>query len=106
MALPDTILQTMLSAAEGAAGKAWSNISSKLQTIAQNVLDDSKQTAEDAATGAITASEAKVQLDGIHDEIDMAAYFSEEALKIAAQNALNAAMDALWSAVQASIPKP
>jgi CHASE3 domain sensor protein len=106
MVLHEDILQQMLAAAAGASKEAWSGLAAKFPGIAQAVLDDAKQTAEDAASGAITPGEAKVQLAGIRDEIDMAAYFADEALKIAAQNALNAALDVLWSAVQAAIPKP
>lgn len=102
--LPGDILQQMLDAAKTAAGTQWSTFSGDMRTFAQNVLDDTKMTTENLAQGKITEDEAKILFDGIVGEGKMIANYAQESLKLAAQNAINAASNVLWSAIKAAVP--
>jgi hypothetical protein len=102
MPLPPDLLQKMLTAAESAAGAQWKIFSADVTTFAQNLIHDTTQTATDLAAGAITESEAKTQIDAIADESTMIANYADESVKLAAQNALNAATAVLTTAIQAA----
>jgi hypothetical protein len=104
MPLANDLLQKMLSAAEGAVGSEWGTFSGDIAAFAQNLLADSAQTARDFESGAITQGQAKVQFDGIADATAMLANYSDQALKQAAQDALNAAIGVLWAAILALRP--
>jgi hypothetical protein len=105
MALPNNILQQMLAAAAQAAGAQWGTFSSDVEGFAQQLVQESGQTAADLAAGNITQAQAKVQFDGIADASEMIANYTEESVKLAAQNAVNAAVGVLWTAIAAAVPK-
>ena len=104
MSLPDDILQKMLDAAKTAAGAQWTTFSDDIRTFSQNLLDDGKNIADNLRIGRISEAEAKVELDAVSDEADMIANYTTESVKIAAQNAVNAAVGALWEAIKAAVP--
>ena len=56
------------------------------------------------AAGEMTQDEAKDLLEDQSNTLFMLTAEVEQASKIAAQNAINAAIDALWQAIRAAIP--
>jgi hypothetical protein len=98
--LPDNILQQMLAAAEGAAKGRWDRLSADVTAFAENLLQDKRTTVDDLASGAITELAAEVQFDGIRDQAAMLGNYMDEELKLAAQDAINAAVDVLWDAIK------
>ena len=56
------------------------------------------------AAGELTQDEAKDLLEDQSNTLFMLTAEVEQASKIAAQNAINAAIDALWQAIRAAIP--
>ena len=94
-----TTLDDMLAAAEAAAGANWNTIRGDLQNFAKNLVQDSAQTAADFAAGAITAEDVKVQLEGLEDQAAIIKNYAVTAVKEAAQDAINAALGVLLTAI-------
>jgi hypothetical protein len=101
MPLPNDILPKMLTAAEQAGGAQWGSFSNHLNGFVQSLAQNSAQIAVDYETGAINQQQARVLLDGISDATAMLQNYATETLRLAAQNAINAAIGVLWSAIMA-----
>jgi hypothetical protein len=97
-------LDDMLAAAATAAGQDWGSIKNDVTSFAQDLIQDTATTAANAASGAITQAEAKVEFDEEADFSGIIANYASDALKVVAQAAFNAAVDTLWTAIVAAIP--
>jgi hypothetical protein len=104
MAFPADIVQQMLAAAEKAAGAEWGTVCKDIRGFSEDLAKLSAETAEDLARGSITEDEAQVLFQGMIHTSAMMANYAEEATRIAAQNAINAAIGVLWTAISSVKP--
>ena len=95
-----TVVDDMLKAAAEAAGAQWGTVSSDLETFARNLARNSAGVAADLQSGQITPTEARVELDELEDQADIIRNYAEQAAKLAAEQAINAAVNVLWLAIQ------
>jgi hypothetical protein len=102
MAFPANIVQQMLAAAAKAAGAEWGEISKDVGRFSEDLAKVSAEIAEDLANGSISVDEAHVLFQGMIHISAMIANYAEEATKIAAQNAINAATGVLWSVISSA----
>lgn len=106
--MANTILDQMLAAAAKAAGGVWTKIQPDVTTFAQNLIQDSAQVAADYAAKMIDSDDLKVELQMLQDYTSILRNYTNTAIRVTAQAAFNAAIDALWSAIttaaKAAIP--
>jgi len=90
----------MLKAAEAAAGGTWSKIQHDFASDLGNVLRNAANIETKLAARELSEAEAK---DLVEDQSKLLFILSQETIvdgEIAAQNAVNAAIDVLWAAVK------
>jgi competence protein ComGC len=104
MALPGNIVQQMLAAAETQAGAHWGVVASDIEAFAADIAAQSATIAQAVAGGQIDEQDAKMEFDLVRDQCAMEKDYVTAAAKIAAQNAINAALGVLWSAILAGKP--
>ncbi len=95
-------LQKMLSAARIAAGAHWNVVSDYLEKEFAMATKEAKAIALEVAAGTKTPEQAKIELQSVEDSLqDVRLALTVEA-KAAAQEAINAALDVLRSAVNSA----
>ena len=95
-------LEKMLAAARIAAGAHWNVVSDYLEKEFAMATKEAKAIALEVAAGTKTPEQAKIELQSIEDSLqDVRLALTVEA-KAAAQEAINAALDVLWSAVNSA----
>jgi hypothetical protein len=99
-----SVVQDMLTAAEQAAGAKWNDIRPDVTSFAEQLVQQTAQTATDLASGAISKAEGKVEFDQMSDFSAIVADYAQVALRAVLQAAFNAAVDVLWKAIEAKIP--
>jgi hypothetical protein len=105
MALPGNILQQMLIEAEKQAGADWGVVSTDVQAFAEDIAGQSATIANSLAAGQIDEQDAKMEFDLVKDQVAMEKDYITAAAKIAAQNAINAAIGVLWTAILSAKPR-
>jgi hypothetical protein len=95
-------LEKMLAAAEAAAGVHWNDMRDYLRNEFAIAEDEAAKIAMEVAGGAKTPEQARIELQSVKDSLkDVELALSVEA-KAAAQDAINAALDVLRSAVNSA----
>jgi hypothetical protein len=93
------VLNQMLAAAAKAAGGVWNTVKGDVSNFAQNLIQDSAKITADYAAKAIDEDELKMELQMLGDYTAIIKNYTDTAIRVAAQAAFNAAIDALWTAV-------
>jgi RecA/RadA recombinase len=99
-----SVATAMLNAAKDAAGQTWPQIQHDFASDLGAVLRNAAKIETQLAAGELTPDEAKDLLEDQSNTLFMLTAEVEQASKIATQNAINAAIDALWLAIRAAIP--
>jgi hypothetical protein len=94
------VVQQMLTAAAHAAGAQWGTIRADLEAFATNLANDCTATAANLAAGTITPDDARAEMRDEANEAAIIANYAELTAKRAAEDAINAAIDVLWAAIQ------
>jgi len=95
-------LEKMLAAARIAAGAHWNVVSDYLEKEFAEATKEAKAIALEVPAGTKTAEQAKIELQSIEDSLqDVRLALTMEA-KAAAQQAINAALEVLRSAVNSA----
>jgi hypothetical protein len=94
----------MLNAAKGAAAGTWPKIQHDFASDLGSVLRNAAKIEAQLAAGGLTEEEAKELLDDQSTTLFMLTVEVQQGAKILVQNAVNAAIDALWTAVKAAVP--
>jgi hypothetical protein len=105
VALPGNIVQQMLAEAAKQAGSNWGVVSADVEEFAGDIAGQSAAIAQALAAGQIDEQDARLEFDLVKDQLAMAKDYVTAAAKIAAQNAINAAIGVLWSAILAVKPR-
>jgi len=94
--------KAVLNAAANAAGKTWKKVQHDFTADLQQVLQNASNIALQLESGQLSEAEAQ---DLLKDQSAILFLLAEEVdvdSQIVVQNAVNAAVDALWSAVKAA----
>jgi hypothetical protein len=95
-------LEKMLAAAESKAGVHWQNIRGYLENEFERARQEAAAIALEVAQGTKTPAQAKIEFEAIEESLrDVKLALTVEA-KAAAQEAINAALDVLRSAVNSA----
>ncbi len=92
----------MLNAAKAAAGDTWGKIQHDFASDLDNVLRNAAKIEADLAAGDLNQDEAEVLLSNQSRTLFILSQEAEVDAELAAQNAINAAIDLLWAAVKAA----
>jgi hypothetical protein len=98
--------KAMLDAAKAAAGNTWATIQHDFASDLGSVLRNAARIEADLASGKLSEDEAS---DLLQDQSRTLFILSQEVevdAELAAQNAINAAIDALWAAVKLAARVP
>jgi hypothetical protein len=98
------VATAMLNAAKGAAAGTWPKIQHDFASDLGSVLRNAAKIEAQLAAGGLTEEEAKELLDDQSTTLFMLTVEVQQGAKILVQNAVNAAIDALWTAVKAAVP--
>lgn len=96
------ILKEMLAAAQKAAGAHWQDVRGYLEQELAEAQKDAKRLALQVANGTKTREQAKIELESIELGLQDVKLALTVDAKAAAQDAINAALDVLWGAVNAA----
>jgi hypothetical protein len=100
------ILEKMLVAAKSAAGVHWKDVRDYLEREFAQAKEEAKAIALEVANEVKTPAQAKIELQAIEDSLrDVKLALTVDA-KAAAQDAINAALDVLRSAVNSAAKVP
>jgi hypothetical protein len=99
-----SVATAMLNAAKGAAAGMWPKIQHDFASDLGSVLRNAAKIEAQLAAGGLTEEEAKELLDDQSTTLFMLTVEVQQGAKILVQNAVNAAIDALWTAVKAAVP--
>jgi|SRR5271169_1115139 hypothetical protein len=99
-----SVATAMLNAAKGAAAGTWPKIQHDFASDLGSVLRNAAKIEAQLAAGGLTEEEAKELLDDQSTTLFMLTVEVQQGAKILVQNAVNAAIDALWTAVKAAVP--
>ena len=99
-----SVATAMLNAAKGAAAGTWPKIQHDFASDLGSVLRNAAKIEAQLAAGGLTEEEAKELLDDQSTTLFMLTVEVQQGSKILVQNAVNAAIDALWTAVKAAVP--
>src|SRR3982074_2907955 len=105
MAFEDTLNQ-MLVAAKGAAGIHWQDVRAYLQKELAAAAEEAKDIALEVANGVKTPEQAKIEVQSIEVGLLDVRLALTGAAKAPAQDAINAALDVLRSAVNSAAKVP
>ena len=94
------VATAVLNAAKGAAGDTWSKIQHDFGSDLGLVLRNAANIAQQLETGQISEAEAQVLLRNQSSILFILTQEVDEDSKLIVQNAINAAIDALWAAVK------
>ncbi len=98
-----TMVEQMLAAAEAAAGTDWGTIQADLTAFANTLVVNSGDIAQKVAAGELDDQEAADDLVILGDLAGMLEDYAEVALKKVLQDAANAAIGVLVTAMKATI---
>ncbi len=98
------VATAMLNAAKGAAAGTWPKIQHDFASDLGAVLRNASKIEAELVAGNLTQDQARELLGDQSATLFMLTAEVEEDAKILVQNAVNAAIDALWTAVKAAVP--
>jgi hypothetical protein len=101
MAFEDTLNQ-MLAAAKAAAGVHWSDVREYMKRELAIAEETAIAIALEVANDVKTPEQAKIELESVEVGLRDVKLALTVAAKAAAQDAINAALDVLWSAVNSA----
>lgn len=99
-----SVATAMLNAAKAAAGSTWDQIQHDFVSDISTVLRNAARIEAKLAVGRLTEDDAKELIEDQKATLALLALEVEQDEKILVQNAINAAIDALWAAVKAAVP--
>lgn len=102
----ENTLQQMLGAAEAAAGVHWQDVRGYLEKEFAEAEVEAKDIALEVANGITTPEQAKLEMQSIEASLLDVKLALTVAAKAAAQDAINAALDVLRSAVNSAAKFP
>ena len=95
-------LKKMLAAAEAAAGVHWNDVREYLKNEFAIAKEEAEEIALEVAAGTKTPEQAKIELQSIKESLEDVKLALNVEAKAAAQDAINAALDVLRSAVNSA----
>jgi hypothetical protein len=99
-----SVATSVLNAAKDAAAGTWPQIQHDFVSDLGAVLRNAAKIEAHLAAGELEQDEAKELLEDQSTTLFMLTVEVEQDAKILVQNAVNAAIDALWTAVMAAVP--
>lgn len=104
--LPADLPQKMLQAAGAAAGREFDAFKADMTDLTRQLAQQAELCATHLTEGSISAEEAREELEALIEASTMLADLAEVEARVAAQDAINAAMDVLWAAVKTAAKLP
>jgi hypothetical protein len=98
------VASAMLNAAKTAAGSTWNQIQHDFLADISTVIRNAARVEAKLAAHQLTEAEARQLIEDQKGTLTMLALEVEQDGQILVQNAVNAAMNVLWSAVRAALP--
>ena len=95
-------LNQMLAAAKAAAGIHWNDVRAYMKRELALAVEEAQSIALEVANEVKTPEQAKIELESIEASLRDVNLALTVAAKAAAQDAINAALDVLWSAVNSA----
>ena len=98
----ENTLEEMLAAARKAAGGHWNVVSQFLEKEFTQAKEDAEAIALEVAAGTKTPEQARIELESVRDSLEDVKLAVTVEAKAAAQEAINAALEVLRSAVNSA----
>lgn len=95
------LVQDMLAAAAQAAGAHWQSVRGDLESFVQDLAANAAQVGAAFKAGTTTAEDLREELQDLGNEAVIIGRYADQAAKLAAEAALNAAIDVAEAAIKA-----